>query len=143
MKINDLPRPIRNFIKKYLWFRPAIVYAYSCLDPATLLREWWAYVGQTRQELASRHAQHMGFDPRYKNHAQSWSDLYPEVRIVWQGKCPDFVLDLIEKYYIKRHKAIYNYIHNTKNPRRIPKYAAIEQRRQRDRLRGLRRPGVM
>lgn len=148
MKVKDLPKPIRHFIMKYLWFRPAIVYAYSVIDPerstlTRLVRILWAYVGQTRQPLAVRHAQHMGFDTRYQNHAQPWSDLYPEVRIVWQGKCPDFALDLIEKYYIKRHKAVYNYMHNTKNPHRIPKYEAIEQRKRRDRTRDLRTRTLM
>lgn len=139
MRIKDLPKPIRDFIIKFLWFRPAIVYAYSCIDPMNGLREMWAYVGQTRQELASRHAQHMGNDARYKVKQQPWSDLYPEVRIVWQGRCPDFFLDLIEEFYIKRYKPVYNYIHNTKNPRRIPKYEAVKQRQDRDRLARMRR----
>ena len=133
MKVKDLPKPIRNFLWKYIWFRPAIVYAYSCLDPVTGLREWWAYVGQTRQELEARNNQHMGYDPRQLR--QPWSDLYPEIRIAWQGKCPNFMLNLIEEYYIKRYKVVYNYIHNTKNPRRIPKYAAEKQRQERDRMR--------
>jgi len=132
MKVKELPRPVRNWLWKWIIFRPAIVYAYSCIDPKTGLREMWAYVGQTRQELMRRHAQHMGNDSYYKNKAQPWSDLYPDVRIVWQGKCPDFYLDLIEMFYIKRHKAVYNYIHNTRNPRRITKLQAQEQRRNRD-----------
>jgi hypothetical protein len=144
MKVKDLPKPIKNFILKFLWFRPAIVYAYSCLDltrttDTFIVRDLWAYVGQTRQELSSRHAQHMGNDPRYKGKAQPWSDLYPEVRIIWQGKCPNFILDLIEMYYIKKHRPLYNYIHNTTNTRRITKYDAVAQRRDRDRLARMRR----
>lgn len=144
MRVKDLPKPIRAFVLKYLWFRPAIVYAYSIIDlekssDEYLVRELWAYVGQTRQELASRHAQHMGNDSRYRGKAQPWSDLYPEVRIIWKGKCPDFILDLIEMYYIKRRKPLYNYIHNTRNPRRIPKYLAVQQRSDRDRLARMRR----
>ncbi len=141
MKVKDLPRPLRNFLYKYFVFRPAIVYAYSCIDLKSASREMWAYVGQTRQLLSERHNQHMGTAVvRGKTTtAQSWSDLYPEVRIVWQGKCPDFILDLVEKYYIKRRKPLYNYIHNTRNPRRIPKYQAMMQRQERDRVRGLRK----
>ncbi len=145
MKVKDLPRPLRNFLYKYLVFRPAIVYAYSCIDLKTALREEWAYVGQTRQILAERHNQHMGTTVvRGKpTTAQSWSDLYPEVRVVWQGKCPDIVLDFIEKYYIKTRKPLYNYIHNTKNARRIPKFQAVMQRQERDRVRSLRKPYSM
>jgi hypothetical protein len=146
MRIQNLPRPLRNFLYKYVVFRPGIVYAYSCLGHYSELREMWAYVGQTRQELIDRHNQHMGA-AGYRNKKaalpQSWSDLYPEIRIVWSGKCPDFVLDGIEKFYIKRRKPLYNYIHNTKNPRRIPKYQAAIQRQERDRVRSLRRPAQL
>lgn len=144
MRLKDLPKPIRNFILKYLWFRPAIVYAYSCLDPhksndTITVRNLWAYVGQTRQTLDARHAQHMGYDTRYKTKGQPWSDLYPDVRIEWQGRCPDFVLDLIEMYYIKKYKPLYNYMHNTRNPDRIEKYQAVKERQERDRLALMRR----
>lgn len=139
MRIKDLPKPIRLFILKYLWFRPGIIYAYSCIDPSTGLRELWAYVGQTRQQLIERHDQHMGQSTKYKTHRQPWSDLYPEVRIVWEGNCPGIILDLIEKYYIKRYRALYNYIHNTNNPRRITKPEAEYQRLQRDQLANARR----
>lgn len=140
MRTKDLPRPLRNWLNKYVIFRPGIIYAYSCLDPNSGDREPWAYVGQTRQSLASRHSQHMGYDMRYRGPAQPWSDLYPEVRIVWQGKVPDFFLDLIEEYYIKSKKAVYNYMHNTKNPRRVTKHDALLQRSNRDRLVRMRRP---
>jgi len=144
MRVKDLPKPLAKFVCKFLWFRPAIVYAYSILDldkstETITVRDLWAYIGQTRQELASRHAQHMGNDLRYKGKAQPWSDLYPEVRVIWQGRCPDFVLDLIEMYYIKKRKPLFNYIHNTKNSRRIPKYEAQQQRRERERLARMRR----
>src|SRR5687767_5750748 len=134
MKIKDLPKPIRLWLYKYIVFRPGIIYAFSCIDPITGKREDWAYVGQTRQALVSRYNQHMGLDAR--NSAQPWSDLYPEIRIVWQGDCTDKFLNWLEKYYIKRHKAVYNYIHNTQNPRRIPKYDAVAQRKERDLRRG-------
>jgi phenylalanine-4-hydroxylase len=144
MKVKDLPKPLRNWLWKWFVFRPAIVYAYSIIDleqttNAQLVRELWAYVGQTRQELISRHNQHMGIDNKYKTNRQPWSDLYPEIRIIWQGKCPNFVLDLIEMFYIKRRKPLFNYIHNTKNPRRITKFTAEYQRSQRDRLARMRR----
>lgn len=140
MKIKDLPKPIRLWLHKYIVFRPGIIYAFSCLDPVTGERELWAYVGQTRQQLISRYNQHMGLDARQP--AQPWSDLYPEIRIVWEGKCPDRILNLLEKYFIRRHRAVYNYIHNTRNPRRIPKYEAVAQRHQRDLRRGRRRGKV-
>ena len=145
MRVKDLPKPIRDFVIKYLWFRPALIYAYSCLDlekstSTRIVRNLWAYIGQTRQELASRHAQHMGYDSRFSTKGQPWADLYPEVRVIWQGRCPDFVLDFIEMYYIKRYKPLYNYIHNTRNPNRIPKHLATKQRNDRDRLARMRRP---
>lgn len=145
MKLKDLPKPLQKWLLKWIIFRPAIVYAYSALNvakstDAITVRDLWAYIGQTRQELASRHAQHMGNSSRYKTVAQPWSDLYPEVRVVWQGRCPDFVLDLIEMWYIKRKKPLYNYIHNTHNPHRITKYEAKFQRSERDRLARMRRP---
>lgn len=131
MKVKDLPKPLRNWLWKYFIFRPAIVYAYSTSDEFNFIaRIHWAYIGQTRQQLMARHNQHMGYDPRQKR--QPWSDLYPEVRIVWQGKCPDFFLDLIEEWHIKRRKPRYNYIHNTKNSTRITKYSAESARRERD-----------
>ncbi len=139
MRVKDLPKPLRNFIFKYLWFRPAIVYAYSCINPYKNVRDTWAYVGQTRQSLAARHEQHMGINARYLGKGQPWSDLYPEIRIVWQGKCPDFVLDFIEMCVIKKNRPLFNYIHNTKNPDRIPKYQAIKERQDRDRLARIRR----
>lgn len=145
MKLNNLPKPIKAFILKYLWFRHGIIYAYSVLDldnstDVRVVRDLWGYVGQTRQELQARHAQHMGMSSRYKTVAQPWSDLYPEVRVIWEGRCPDFMLDLIEMFYIKRRKPLYNYIHNTHNPRRITKYEAQFQRKQRDKLARMRRP---
>jgi hypothetical protein len=130
VKIKSLPKPIQKWLYDYVIFRPGIVYAFSCLDHFTAVRVEWAYVGQTRQELASRYNQHMGLD--YRQPAQPWSDLYPEIRVVWQGKCPNKLLNLIEKYYIKRHKVLYNYIHNTNNPRRVTKYQAKAQRKERD-----------
>lgn len=113
-------------------WKPGIVYAYSVLVyPFNGKRERWGYVGQTRQELVARHNQHMGYDTRQP--AQSWSDLYPEIRIVYEFKfCPDWWLDFVEKWVIKLTFPLYNYIHNTKNPRRIPKYEAVAQRQQRD-----------
>jgi hypothetical protein len=140
MKLKDLPKPVRDFLLKYLWFRPGIVYAYSTLDPDTHKREPWSYIGQTRQALAARHAQHMGVDSRYQSQAQPWSDLYPDVRVVWKGRVPDFLLDFLEMLYIKKYLPLYNYMHNTKNPRRIPKHQAVKARKNRDRLARMRRP---
>jgi hypothetical protein len=108
-----------------LGWRPGIIYAYSCINPETGEREPWAYVGKTRQLLVNRHAQHMASQP--------WSDLYPEVRVVFDFKsCPDWWLDTAEKWTIKFTRPLYNYEHNTKNPRRIPKYEAVHQREYRN-----------
>lgn len=115
-----------------LGWKRGIVYAYSVLEyPLTGKREWWGYVGQTRQELVDRHNQHMGYDNRQE--AQPWSDLYPEIRVVVCYKyCPKWLLDLTEELIIKFKFPLYNYIHNTKNPRRIPKYQAVADRKQRN-----------
>jgi len=108
-----------------LGWRPGIIYAYSCIDPETGEREDWAYVGKTRQLLANRHAQHMVSQP--------WSDLYPEIRVVFEFKgCPDWWLTFAEKWTIWYTRPLYNYEYNTKNPYRIPKYEAVKQRQYRD-----------
>jgi hypothetical protein len=121
-------------------WRRGIVYAYSAIDPVTGLREHWAYVGQTRQELALRHAQHMGLDKRQKR--QPWSDLYPEIRVVFEFKaCPDWWLNLVEKWTIKFTYPKYNYMHNLTNPNRIPLPEAERARVERDRKRRVLRPG--
>jgi hypothetical protein len=115
-------------------WRRGIIYAYSTIDPLTGQREHWAYVGQTRQELALRHAQHMGFDKRQKR--QPWSDLYPEIRVIFEFKsCPNWWLDLVEKLTIKFTYPMYNYIHNLNNPRRVDLRLAESSRRERDRIR--------
>jgi hypothetical protein len=114
-------------------WRRGIIYAYSCVDPRSGKRDRWAYVGKTRQLLAKRHEQHIASQP--------WSDLYPQVRVVFDFKgCPDWWLTLFEKYTIKFTRPAYNYDYNTKNSRRIPKYQAMKQRNDRDRLARMRRP---
>jgi hypothetical protein len=114
-----------------LGWRRGIIYAYTTTDPYTGKRVRWSYVGLTRQELIKRHNQHMGLDPRQKR--QPWSDLYPEVRIVFDfSSCPDWWLSLVEKLTIKWTKPLYNYIHNKNNPRRITKYQAEADRQARD-----------
>ncbi len=106
-------------------WRKGIIYAYSVIDPKTERRLRWGYVGKTRQMLVNRHNQHMKTQP--------WSDLYPEVRIVWEfSSCPDWWLTMFEKFTIKCTKPYYNYEYNTKNPRRVPKYEAVAQRQARD-----------
>lgn len=116
-------------------WRRGIIYAYSCLDyysDKPGVRDDWAYVGQTRQLLAKRHEQHMASQP--------WSDLYPQVRVVFEfDYCPDWFLTLMEKWVIWYSKATYNYQYNTKNKYRIPKYQAIHDRQERDRLVRMRR----
>jgi hypothetical protein len=145
MKINNLPKPIRSFIIKYLWFRPGIIYAYSCIHPYSAYdaREEWAYIGKTRQSLVTRHNQHMGLDGYRgkKPTHQPWSDLYPSIRVVREFKSPDVMLNLVEKFYIKTKKPLFNYMHNTKNPRRIELYQAVKDRSDRDYLRRPRRRG--
>lgn len=134
---QKLPRSTKNFLNRYFIFRPGIIYAYSVIIPESGLRDPWGYVGQTRQGLITRNNQHLGVEGYRgkKAKAQPWSDLYPEVRVVASFKCPDFVLDLVEKFYIKWKKPIYNHIHNLANPRRIPLYQAQQDRIARDRLR--------
>jgi hypothetical protein len=124
-----------------LGWRRGIIYAYSTLDPVTGKREHWAYVGQTRQELERRHAQHMGMTNRQKR--QPWSDLYPEIRIVFEfSSCPDWWLDWVEKIVIKFTYPRYNYIHNLKNPRRITKMDAEKDRQLRDLRKGRKRARI-
>ena len=79
----------------------------------------------------------MGHTTRQKR--QPWSDLYPSIRVVFYFEyCPDWFLLFMEKWTIKIMKPTYNYIHNTKNRHRVPKYTAEAQRLERDRLRSRR-----
>jgi hypothetical protein len=108
-------------------WRRGIIYAYSTLDYYSRkdIRDDWAYVGKTRQALVSRHEQHMTSQP--------WSDLYPQVRVIFDFKsCPDWWLTLFEKYTIWATKPTYNYEYNTKNKHRVPKYQALADRKKRD-----------
>jgi hypothetical protein len=67
---------------------------------------------------------------------QPWSDLYPEVRIIFEfSTCPDIWLTWAEKLTIWYTRPTYNYEYNTKNPYRIPKYQAVKERADRN-LRG-------
>lgn len=64
---------------------------------------------------------------------QPWSDLYPEVRIIFEfEKCPDWWLTLVEKYTIWYTRPTYNYQFNLKNKFRIPLYRAVQDRKNRD-----------
>lgn len=114
-------------------WRRGIIYAYSTLDPKSGKREKWAYIGKTRQPLSKRHEQHLTSQP--------WSDLYPQVRVVFDfTSCPDWWLTLFEKYTIRFARPTYNYEYNTKNPHRVPLYRAQADRKTRDRLARMRRP---
>jgi hypothetical protein len=122
-----MAKPKRRAKRSYVW-RSGIIYAYSAIDPRTGKRDDWAYVGKTRQPLVRRHEQHIASQP--------WSDLYPEIRIIFEfKKCPDFWLTMFEKYTIWYTRPTYNYEYNIRNPYRIPKYQAIKERADRD-LRG-------
>lgn len=71
---------------------------------------------------------------------QPWSDLYPEVRIVFEFKyCPDWWLSLVEKYTIKCTRPTYNYEFNLKNKRRVPIPQARQDRKDRNRVARARR----
>lgn len=124
-----------NKLLKRLGWRRGIIYAYSCVDyySAKNVRDEWAYVGKTRQALYRRHEQHMADQP--------WSDLYPEVRVIFEfDYCPDWWLSLVEKYTIWYTKPTYNYEYNLKNKYRVPLPQAKEHRLERNRLARMRRP---
>jgi hypothetical protein len=129
-----MAKPTRGAKRNFIW-RTGIIYAYSVLDPRTGERDDWAYVGKTRQLLSSRHNQHMDSQP--------WSDLYPQVRVIFTFKrCPDWWLTFAEKSTIWYTRPTYNFEYNTRNPYRIPKYQAVKERADRD-LRGRKVRGRM
>lgn len=132
--MKHLPKALRNWLYRYIVPRLGFIYAFSMLEyPFTGRRERWGYAGQTRQELIARYDQHMGGGYRgKKGKAQPWSDLYPEIRIVFKVYLPDFWLDQLEKLVIKWNKPIYNYMHNKENHARIPLYVAQQHRKERD-----------
>lgn len=132
--MRHLPKKLRNWLYRYVIFRPGFIYAFSMLEyPYTGHRTRWGYAGQTRQELIARYNQHMGAGYRGKvGKAQPWSDLSPEIRIVCKVNLPDFWLDLLEEIVIKWNNPVYNYVHNTTNRARVPLYVAQQQRKERD-----------
>lgn len=93
-------------------YEKGIIYAYSVMYKGQ--RVEWAYIGKTKRQLIIRHDEHL------RN--QYWSDLYPEVRIVKEfNNCYAWWLSLVEWYYIKTKKPIFNQEHNFKNKKRIPR----------------------
>ena len=115
------------------WFRPGIIYGFETRRPGSR-RKPWGYIGKTRQRLSARVAQHMtGPD------AKPWADLVVP--------CPGTVAHVLyrsdrvstvglawrEWWYIKTRLPLYNVTWNLANPRHVPKWRAVEQRRERDR----------
>lgn len=122
--------------------RPGIVYAYetACVDrrgmPASGTEE--GYVGQSRQTLEQRDAQHMGARANRSGVLcpQPWSDLVRRKRVVEQGMWTDADLDAREQYWITKLKPRYNWEHN-EGPHRVGVLDARAQRDARDRAAGL------
>lgn len=87
------------------------------------------YVGQTRQKGRARENQHRDSQP--------WSDLtVGSPRVLWEGWCTDEQLDEWERHFIQdvpaEQRPRLNWLLNEDNPRHIPKWVALEQRRARD-----------
>lgn len=115
--------------------RPGVVYGYRTRKPhlALLHRRHWGYVGQTRNE-ASRHREHMIGVGRYGHRDPApWSDLDARRYILWRSaSVRNWRLNFMEWLMIKLLLPVYNVRMNATNPRRIPKYRAVEARRLRD-----------
>ena len=118
------------------WFRPGIIYGFETRRPGSL-RKPWGYIGKTRQRLSARVAQHMtGPD------AQPWADLVVPCRgtvahVLYRSDRVSTVgLAWREWWFIKTRLPLYNVTWNLANPRHVPKWRAVEQRRERDARRG-------
>src|SRR5215207_3167943 len=107
---------------------PGLVYAIDTINPATG-QTVLGYIGQTRQALADREAQH--------RETQPWADLMPgPARIIWQGEPTDAELDTIEVEFIRELKPLYNFDGQEGADHAMPKWQAVEARHARDRRAG-------
>ena len=127
------------------------IYRIRAYHPVTGRLMHRAYFGQTRQ---------VPWEKRIKGHLwgtfdtppQPWADTVPGWRpngtvseviaaggatVVCQFQTVRAVLTVLEILTIRHGLPVYNYQWNRGNPKRIPKWKAIEQRRERDARRGL------
>lgn len=113
------------------------IYAYRTKKPGApfglpMIGRHWAYVGQTRNPEA-RHGEHMRGGGRYGRAAQPWSDLAPRRYVLWRSdRCPQWLLNLMERLFIALFQPVYNVQHNRANFRRIIPRRALRHRLARD-----------
>jgi hypothetical protein len=133
------------------------IYRIRAYHPITGRLMHRAYFGQTRQ---------VPWDERIEGHlwgtfdtpAQPWADTVPGWRpngtvdeviaaggatVVCQFRTVRAILTVLEILTIRYGLPVYNDQHNRGNPRRIPKWLAVEQRRERDARRGLQPWGAL
>ncbi|GAB7053147.1 hypothetical protein [Catenuloplanes indicus] len=104
--------------------RRGIVYGFNVRDPQTGI-VYLGYVGQTRQLLRAREAQHRT--------DQSWADIIDGGAFVLEeGVWSDGELDRREVAAIQRLRPLFNIAGNEANPDRIPPWEAVAARHLRD-----------
>jgi len=148
-----IPNRNQRGIKSWNFWAPitGTVYRIRAYHPVTgrLMRR--AYIGKTMQDPWTK---------RIKGHlwgtrdirAQPWADTVPGWRpdgtveeviaargakVVCRFRMVPLILTQLEFWAIRLGLPVYNDQHNRGNPRRIPKWKAVEQRRERDVRRGL------
>jgi hypothetical protein len=113
------------------------VYVYRTRKPGALLRVpvlsyHWAYVGQTRRPDL-RHGEHMNGGGRYGKPPASFSDLEPRRYVAFRmERCPQWLLNSAEYFFIKVLAPVYNDKMNRTNLRRVSRKRAIAARRRRN-----------
>jgi hypothetical protein len=124
-------------VKLLLGIGYGAIYVIDSWNPWTdYTTEICGYVGKTRQRPEERIRQHLEGSTRYGTPAQPWEDTVIRWRVVHESRyMTNLGLHLRELANIRLRRPIYNYMMNMGNSRRIPKWVAIEQREERDRMR--------
>lgn len=119
------------------WRTPGEVYAYRTRKAGAFLRVpvvsyHWGYVGQSRRPDI-RHLEHTVGGGRYGKPPSSFSDLEPRRYVLFRMKrCPQWLLNGAEYFFIKVLLPVYNEKMNRGNPRRVSRKRAIRARARRD-----------
>jgi hypothetical protein len=121
--------------------RRGIIYGFKVIHPVRPHTIVWGYVGQTRQRVSEREAQHRDVQPWADTIAGEWStDPVTGVRyqavVLDAGDWDDVEIDDWEQVWIDRLQPLYNILGNRRNPHRVKPWVAKRQRHTRDRAAG-------
>lgn len=108
-------------------FRVGTVYGVKVIHEVTG-KEVLGYVGKTwRKPYTLRILEHLHGTPAAG--PQPWADVFVASFIIWQDRTNDLGLWWREILAIRVRRPLYNYHHNLRNRRRIPKYVAARRQR--------------